>query len=77
MAVGGWWKVSIRPALPTLEHARSLFDYGKWSMISAIGGHVYSWMDVVILTAFVSTGIAGSRAGIGAYENACRVSLIV
>lgn len=34
-------------------------------------------MDVIILTFFVSFGIGISRAEIGAYENAWRVSLVV
>jgi O-antigen/teichoic acid export membrane protein len=77
MLLAGWWKASVSLSRPTRRHARSLFDYSKYSVISAIGGYFYSWMDVALLTAFVSLGITATRAGVGAYENAWRVSLIV
>lgn len=77
MLIVAWWRVSIRPSWPSLYHARSLFEYGRYSVISAIGGHFYSWMDVAILSAFVAAGIASSRSEIGAYENAWRLSLLV
>lgn len=77
MLVVGWWKVSTPISWPTLQHARSLFDYGRFSVISAVGGYFYSWMDVLILTLFVTLGIASTRGEIGAYENAWRISLVV
>jgi len=75
MFILGWWKVSTPLSRPTLHHARSLFEYGRFSVISAVGGYFYSWMDVAILTLFVSTGITATRGGIGAYENAWRISV--
>ncbi|KAA9407017.1 flippase [Haloarcula sp. CBA1131] len=75
MMIVGWWKVSIRPSKPSVEHARSLLDYGQYGIISSVGGYFYSWMDVAILSVFVGAGIAGTRVGIGAYENAWRISL--
>jgi O-antigen/teichoic acid export membrane protein len=72
-----WWKVSIRPAWPSLEHAKSLLDYGRYSFISTVGGYFYSWMDVAVLSAFVALGITSTRGAIGAYENAWRVSMLV
>lgn len=77
MAVIGWWKVSTSIVVPDTEHIRSLFNYSRYSVISSIGGYFYSWMDVGILTIFVTAGIASSRGEIGAYENAWRLSLII
>jgi len=72
-----WWKVSISPSWPSVHHAKSLLEYGRYSFISTIGGYFYSWMDVAILSAFVALGIASTRGAIGAYENAWRVSMVV
>jgi O-antigen/teichoic acid export membrane protein len=77
MVVIGWWKVSIPIVRPTVKHGRSLFDFGRFTMISSVGGYIYSWMDVAILGLFVATGGIVTRGDIGAYENAWRVSLIV
>lgn len=77
MLLVGWWKVSTPFSRPTIKHAKSLFNYGKFSMISSIGGYFYSWMDVAVLTLFVSMGIVATRGEIGAYENAWRISLII
>lgn len=77
MIILAWSRVSIRPAWPDLNHARSLFAYGRYSVISSVGGYFYSWMDVAILSVFVAAGFASTRAEIGAYENAWRLSLIV
>ncbi|MGB9963262.1 polysaccharide biosynthesis C-terminal domain-containing protein, partial [Halobacterium sp. MBLA0001] len=77
MLVVGWWKVSISITQPTIEHTKSLFEYGKYSTIASVGGYFYSWMDVAILSLFVSLGVVSTRAGIGAYENAWRLSLVV
>lgn len=77
MLVAGWWKVSTPVGYPTLEHARSLFDYGRFSVVSAVGGYFYSWMDVAMLSMFAAAGLAVTRGGIGAYENAWRLSLVV
>lgn len=77
MLIIGWWKVSIPVAYPSLEHARSLFNYGRFSVVSAVGGYFYSWMDVAMLSMFVATGVAVTRGEIGAYENAWRLSLVV
>jgi len=77
MVVVGWWKVSTQISWPTLQHTRSLLNYGRFSVISAVGGYFYSWMDVAILTWFVVGGIASTRGAIGAYENAWRLTLVV
>ncbi|ELZ30311.1 membrane protein involved in the export of O-antigen and teichoic acid [Halosimplex carlsbadense 2-9-1] len=77
MATIAWLKVSVQPSWPSLAHLRSLLGFGRWSVIGAVGGLFYSWMDVLILTAFVSLNLASNRAEIGAYENAWRISLLV
>lgn len=77
ITIVGWWKVSVLPALPNKEHIYSLFDFAKYSAVSSIGGLFYSWMDVLVLTLFVTMGIRVARGDIGAYENAWRLSLIV
>lgn len=79
MLIVGWWKVSVSVAKPTLAHARSLLDYGRYSVVSAVGGYFYSWMDVAMLSVFVSVsaGTVITRGNIGAYENAWRLSLVV
>jgi len=77
MIIFGWWKVSIPLARPKLSHFRSLIDYGRFSVISSVGGFFYSWMDVGVLTLFVVLGSSVTRADIGAYENAWRLALIV
>jgi O-antigen/teichoic acid export membrane protein len=77
MAVVGWWKVSTGISLPSLAHARSLLSFGKYSAIAETGGYIYSWIDVIILSLFVSYGITATRADIGAYENAWRLTLVV
>lgn len=71
------WRISIYPSVPQQRHLKSLFEFGKYSFVNSIGGLIYSWMDVLILTAFVSLEIASTRGEIGAYENAWRVSLLV
>lgn len=71
------WKISIYPAVPQRSHIRSLFDFSKYTFVNSIGGLIYSWMDVLIITTFVSLELGVTRAEIGAYENAWRVSLLV
>ncbi|WP_336339253.1 oligosaccharide flippase family protein [Haloarcula brevis] len=77
MSIIGWWKVSVPIGRPTITHARSIFDYGRYSVISSVGSRFYSSMDVAILSVFVAVDIAVTRGEIGAYENAWRLSLIV
>lgn len=70
MAVWGWYKSSIQLQRPTITHARSLFDYGRYNAISSIGGYFYSWMDIAIIGLFLT------QAHVGAYEIAWRVTAI-
>jgi O-antigen/teichoic acid export membrane protein len=56
---------------PSWVHARSLFDYSKFSFVSHIGGILYSWMDVLVIGYFLTS------AHVGAYEVAWRITLVV
>ncbi|MCY4732433.1 polysaccharide biosynthesis C-terminal domain-containing protein [Natronomonas gomsonensis] len=64
-------KCSINLGVPSLEQARSLFDYSKYAFISSIGGYFYSWMDVAIIGFFLS------QSSVGIYEVAWRVTAVV
>jgi O-antigen/teichoic acid export membrane protein len=76
ITIVGWWKVSSLPARPQNEHFSSLFDFAKYSAVSSIGGFFYSWMDVLILTLFVTINVRVARGDVGAYENAWRLSIV-
>lgn len=77
VAIVGWQKASVIPTRPKLDHIISLFNYSKYSAVSSVGGLFYSWMDVLILTAFITIGSSVTRSDIGAYENAWRLSLVI
>lgn len=77
MLLFGWWRMSTKISYPTTDHLRSLFDFGKYSIITTVGSYVYSWIDVAILTFFVVRTSSVVRGDIGAYENAWRLSLVV
>ncbi|MDZ7745945.1 MAG: oligosaccharide flippase family protein [Halobacteriales archaeon] len=47
---------------------RSLYDYAKFNGIWGLGGHVYNWMDVIVIGFFLS------QAAVGAYELAWRLT---
>jgi O-antigen/teichoic acid export membrane protein len=70
MLIWGWYKSSVTLERPTVSHARSLFDYGRYNVVSSIGGYFYSWMDVAIIGLFLT------QAHVGAYEVAWRVTTV-
>lgn len=70
MLTWGWFKSSVTLGRPSLDHGHSLFDYGKYNVISSIGGYFYSWMDVAIIGLFLT------QADVGAYEVAWRVTSV-
>lgn len=70
VSVWGWLKVSIVPATPSMSHARSLFDYAKYNVVTSVGGYFYSWIDVAVIGLFLT------QAHVGAYEIAWRVTMI-
>jgi O-antigen/teichoic acid export membrane protein len=71
MFVWGIYKMSILPAIPTIRHTRSLFNYSKYAAISSLGGYVYGWIDIAII------GYILTQSEVGVYEVAWRVAGIV
>ena len=63
-------RMSYYPKRFTRTHLRSLFDFGKYNVISDIGGDFHNWLDVAII------GIFLTQAHVGAYETAWRVTAI-
>lgn len=68
LLVGGSLRVSTPIARPGRRHLRSLYDYAKFNGIWGLGGHVYNWMDVIVIGFFLS------QAAVGAYELAWRLT---
>ena len=49
---------ATRPPLlirPTREHARSIFDFGKWSTLEMVSNNIYNSADVLLLGALVTS----------------------
>jgi len=58
--------LSTRPKLlilPNWEHVRSVFDFGKWSILQMISNNVYNSADVLLL------GILVTSTTVGFYES--------
>ncbi len=70
MLLIGWYKLTVPLRWPSREQITSLVDYGKYNVISSIGGYFYNWMDVVIIGVFLT------QSDVGAYELAWRVTSI-
>lgn len=70
-ALSGWLRVSTTPRLPSKDHLKSLGAFGKYNLISSIGGYFYSWMDIAII------GYILTQKHVGAYESAWRITMIV
>ena len=54
--------VSTRPKLlilPSREHAESVFDFGKWSILQMISNNVYNSADVLLLGLLVTSTTVG------------------
>ncbi|MFK8214195.1 flippase [Haloferax volcanii] len=67
----GWIKADISIKTPSLEHSKSLFNYGKYNVLASVGGLFFSWMDILIIGYFLT------NAHVGAYEVAWRVTGVV
>jgi O-antigen/teichoic acid export membrane protein len=67
----GLQKISIKFGYPSIEHAQSLLEFGKYNAVSSIGGYFYSWMDILII------GIFLTQAHVGAYEVAWKITMVV
>lgn len=70
MMIWGWYKISVPVDYPTLDSARSLVNFGKYDLVSTVGGYFYSWMDVALIGLFLT------QTEVGAYEVAWRVSAV-
>lgn len=70
MTLAGVIRLDTRPGTPSLDMARSLLSYSRYSFVSQLGGFGYSWVDVLVLGAFISP------AAVGAYEVAWKVASI-
>lgn len=71
MALIGWYKSTIRISMPSINSMLSLFNYGKYHIVTALGGYIYNWMDIAIIGLFLS------QKFVGAYEVAWRVTGLV
>ena len=68
LLVGAAARLQTPVARPGWRHVRSLYDYAKFNGIWGLGGHVYNWMDVIVIGFFLS------QAAVGAYELAWRLT---
>ena len=68
LLIGGVLRLSTPLARPGKRHLWSLYDYAKFNGIWGLGGHVYNWMDVIVIGFFLS------QAAVGAYELAWRLT---
>ncbi|WP_336338326.1 flippase [Haloarcula brevis] len=66
--VGASLRLSTPLSRPGTYHLKSLYDYAKFNGIWGLGGHVYNWMDVIVIGLFLS------QAAVGAYELAWRLT---
>jgi len=57
-------------AVPTREHIRSIYDFGKYAIVTYTSGYIYNWADTILIGA-----ILGPSA-VGVYEIAWRVASI-
>jgi O-antigen/teichoic acid export membrane protein len=64
----GIYRRSTPLGRPSRTNARSLYDYGRYDVISGLGWHAFSWLDVLVVGWFLS------QAAVGVYEVAWRVA---
>lgn len=72
--VGLLWAYSrcdVGVGRPTMDSVRDLFAFSKYQTITAVGGRVYSWMDLAFVGYFLATSY------VSAYEIAWQVTLLV
>ena len=49
----------VRPAVPTVETARHVYDFARWSVPNSLLTNLYASADVLIIRAFVGAGAVG------------------
>jgi len=69
--IGGVYKVSIQVGKPSLDAAKSLFNYWKYTIFSFIDSQIYSWTDIAVIGLFLT------QSEVGIYEVAWRVTTAV
>ena len=67
-SVLGIYFLSLRPALPSRDEIRKMYDYAKYSWLGSTKRKMFGWMDTIVLGFFVSS------AFIGIYEVAWTLS---
>lgn len=58
-ALAGLWATSIPVDRPTSDAVSRLLNYGKYSWITGVESQVFGWMDIFVLTFFVSSSQVG------------------
>lgn len=66
-----WYLKDTTVSVPEVKQIRSVFDYSKFSVISSVGGYLYSWLDVLIIGFFLTSEY------VAAYEVAWRITAMV
>lgn len=56
--VGLYW-TSVRPAVPTKRHFRSLFDFAKFSWLGSLKSRTFNEVDILLLGVFVQPALVG------------------
>jgi O-antigen/teichoic acid export membrane protein len=64
-------KMNVSLGMPSYSKSVSLLNFGKFNLISSVGGYVYSWMDIAIIGFFLT------QSHVGTYEVAWRVTGVV
>ena len=66
-----WYLKETAVSIPETKQIRSVFDYSKFSVISSVGGYLYSWLDVLIIGYFLTSDY------VAAYEVAWRITTFI
>lgn len=64
VGIGGYYVLKRLPSarLPDRSHFRSLTDFAKFSWLGSLQSRMFSYTDVLVLGAFVSSGLVGIYA---------------
>jgi O-antigen/teichoic acid export membrane protein len=61
----------FRPTFPGREHFESLMEYARYSWLGTVSGRTFGWMDTLVLSFFVGSGL------IGVYEISWRLASVL
>lgn len=64
------WKIEIDFQIPSIYHARSLFQFAKFQFVSSLGGLSFNWVDSLVIGLFMTS------AAVGSYEVGWRVTSV-